>query len=527
MRKFKLLSLIAVVLVMAMAFSSCALFSAGFNKIYNKNYDVSADVYTDAKSISDLDGYTFTGESNDNFAVFTSGEGDNISTAIYSFRTGKVAIKLPTDVTTTYTVEFIDNAPVFRAVKTVTGDTETTVTHVYYDASGDSFISVEADKEVGVPTLVTPEIIVINSKVYDISEDGTVDEKAELPAYLSVHAFDDYTDKYFYDLGNTIVIYDDEFVPVATWTAPSYVENGISTFVLNNGNVLIQYAVLLDEDAKDFDVYNADGKYDLVSLILTPKGKVKEINLDYIVTEVIKNTELYDEDEDKEDNLYTNKFENLAVIARIENKKIDESVAGIDYVLMNNNGKAKTSLKLVDGQVYLPTMIAKDLFVVETLAGSAIVNAKGKVKFNITDDNVNIIGQYILTADAIYNFEFEKVYDLKSNEAEYLTVSGDTVLVVAGDEEKYSIIAFCNGEDEIIYKYDAEAESNKEFELVGDYGYLIIDNDAELPYSYYASNGKAIFSLESRAELVADGYDGTLLVSTVKDGVTVYYTVTK
>ncbi len=524
MKKFRLLALVAVLLVSVMVLSSCGTVW-NLNKVYNKNYDVSEEYYTNVEKLGDLTDFV-KAKSNSEFAIF--GKEDTIK--VFGFRKGEVLKTITTGEEADYDISFVSGAPIFCVTKTTPATEEgedDVVTNTYYDAQGDEILSVKANKEIGTPNVVSDKVVVINSVAYAIDvKTGAVEEKAEIPPYITAD-FDACTDKYYYDFEDTtIIIYDDEFVPTATWTAPSYAEMGLEPKVLNNGNVLVQYSVTLDEDAKDFDIYDEDGKYDLVTKIITPKGNVKNVNLDYIVMYVMSNYDLYDEAEEKEDNEFTNKFQNIAVIAKIENQQVDTSVEGLDYVLMNNSGKAQQSLKLVEGQAGAPVKIGDDLYAVETVYGEAVIKGNGKIKFTFTNDEVMKIGSYFVTEYAIYDLDFEKVYDLTEEDVAFDESVGDTVFVKEGDDDKYSIIAFCNGEKETVYSYDKESATNKEFEYT-DFGYLITDKEAEKPYTYYTANGEKLMNTVEKFIPVAEGYDGAMIVSVVEDGAVNYYLLTK
>ena len=85
-------------------------------------------------------------------------------------------------------------------------------------------------------------------------------------------------------------VYDRDFRSISHWCAPGYDMDGCDMYVLNNNNVLVQYKVILDNDAEKFDyVINNDDylnlKIDLAtfmpapvsSLITTPRMSISPI----------------------------------------------------------------------------------------------------------------------------------------------------------------------------------------------------------------------------------------------------------
>jgi len=528
MKKLKFLALLAMMLIAATLLCACGNL-ANLNKVFNEAFDTKEKLFTKAEEIADLEQYSLTA-SNSEFAVFAKTLDDGFTAyKIYNFRKAALVETYPNSKDTTYKISLLEGIPAYCVEK----ESGETTSKAYYDAAGNKFAEVEnVDKEISGAKKLNDKLAMINAVLYEIDQaEGKLEEKDAVPAYVSYNNITKANDEYFYALGNTVIIYNVDFEPVAVWTAPSYAKN-LSTFVMNNGAVLVQYSVVLDEDAKKFDYYDNGDKYDLVSFVLSTKGAVNNAKLDYVVKQLVPNYDLYDENLEKEENVYTDKFENLAVIARIENQLIDTNSVNFDFVLMNNAGKAQKSLKLVDGQIGIPERISEDLFVVQTVYGEAIVNEKGKVQFAVTEGNVKYFGGYIVVEGrAIYNLEFEVIYDLIEKDAEIAGYEGDTVFVKAGEkkDEKYEILAFVNGSDEpeSILTWDKTVESNKEFAVVDGVGYSIYD-PKEKTYTYYAADTTELLTVKGAIAFVASGDNGKVAIyKAVEDGVTKFYAFTK
>lgn len=547
MKKLKLLGLLAMMLIVATVLVACGSV-ANLKKVYNKDFDMNEKLFTKSEKISELEGFEpIEALSNDDFVAFAKPDEDgSIETKVYSFRKGEVVKSMITNEEDIYLVSFLSGAPVFCVQKTDVATeegAEDEVTRTYYDANGDEMQSVKAEYEVAEPMVVTEKLVIINAMIYNIDEvTGAATEKGALPAYVSYEKLA-HTDEYFYtEDDGAIVIYDLDFAPVAIYSAPSYAEwfdeEALNWNILNNGDVLVQYYVELDEDAKKFDFYEYYAKYDLVSLIVTAKGDVKNLDLDYIVDHVATNDILYDDTKEKEENLYTNKFENIAYIYRIENQKIDFSDVNKDIVLMNNSGKAQKSLKLVDGQIGMPVKVAEDLYAAQTVYGTALLNGKGKLQFAVTadEDIVAILGGFIVTEKAIYDMKFELVEDgdifandgvLYAEDPEDACFA-NTVFVKIGDDKKYDIVAYnaeFEGGKKTIYSYNEENEENDTFELFDGIGYVITDGDGNR--IYYNVKGAELLNTTAKAEIVADNGDDKIIVKLAEKDATNYYVLTQ
>lgn len=542
MKKFKLLAFVAMALVAVFALSSCGTVG-NFNKIFNEEYDFSADAYKTVTKISDLKDYTAV-NGNDTFVVFDKADSDgNVKTVVYSLITNSIVKTVESDDDIVYSVGFLSyGVPVCVITSTTvvdapnpdewdTGDygdvEEPTVTKTYYDATGKELLSVNADAEAGEPkVLYGSDYIVINAGVYKVdAEAGSVESVKEIPAYVSVDGLYGFNGEYFYAVADSsIIIYDADFAPVATYAAPSYAEN-MNEFVLNNGNVLVQYTVALAEDAMFYDFLEDGVKYNLVTKVLTVKGKEKTLPLNYFIEELMPNSYFYDEE--AEENEFTDKFENIAVIKKIKNHKVDEEEANWDIVMLNNNGMVGQSLKVVEGQyAEIPEKIGEDLFMVETVYGSAMIDSKGNVKFQITNSDVEVYGKYIIATNAIYDLSFTKIYDLGANDATIQTRFSDTIFVKAGEDDDYSYIMFdSNGNQKTIYTYDDDEEIY--CDIIPGLGYVIYERDDDVTeYEYFAIDGVKLIETEACMNMVATGSD-CMIVSVTEDEKTNFYVIKK
>ena len=528
MRKTKLVALSALILALVTALVSCGIGTASLSDILNTDYDVAEDVYTDNKALSELSGYVVA-NSNREFVVFASTDAPLPTYKVLSLRSGEVVGTFTNTATLVYNVELANGVPAFTVTKVDTPvenpiDAETT--YALYDTKGTEVKSTKYSAK--APFMLTDDLLVYDYATYTVGDDGALTKKDDIPEYVLIDNLDHYNDSYYYVMDDDeVAVYDHSFNLLSTYVAPDYAEVGTMA-VLNNGNVFVQYTYEVDEDSKKYDIDNSeDGesqKLNLVSLIVSAKnGKTTTLKLDYIVTQLITNEHLVDMAED----MYTDKFENLALIAPIVNKKVDFSDANIDIVTMNNKGKVQNSLKFVDNQeAGLVSKVAENRFVVRTLDGGLVyLDAKGKV-VKTMNSYMSIVGEYFVGKRAIYDLDLNKIYDLAEKEAFVLGTVANTVFVQVKTDTGYDIVAFCDGEEKVVYSYNNDGTTTAVFDIVNDFGYSIIDS-ASGDHKYYNANGDLIVTTTYALLVTASSseYD-TIVLSGLSEGKAVYHAFT-
>ena len=512
MKKTKLLLLVAALLVFVTMFNACGSM-ASVKSFLNEEYDPSNELFTSESAIAELTDYTLTDQSNDNFAIFASETPETISYKVFSFKANAVIATLA-DTASLFTFELFDEVPLLLVAKVAkpavpveddSSSVEIDVTYTAYDAQGENLKTFEKYKP-NAPKLVTFNSCIFDYAAYTIGNDGSLSKTVDIPEYVILNdSFLAFNDDYYYAYDDSAVyVYDHSFNIVSSYIAPSYYKN-LSTSVLNNGDILAQYVYEVDEDERKYDLsfcngeYEiGDGKFNLVSLIITAKnGKAKEVNLDYVVNTCINNYDLnnyykYME----EDSPYTEDFENIAIISPIVNKKIDGDIKNADLVFMNNKGKALDSLKVLDDQLPVLDSISKignDRYIVYTLSGASIIDAKGNIIKNMNNDALTLKGNYFESSRAIYDLDLNNIYDLIEKDASVIGFIGNTIFVQAETEKGYEIISFCNGDQKTIHTYDNTVADGLVFELVNGIGYVLI-NTVSNSYEYYNAEGKLILT---------------------------------
>lgn len=530
MKKSKLLVLLSVLMIAAMLLSSCG-GAKQLSKISSFKKVVSAGYMEDpaveaSVALTELNGYVIAEQSAE-FVLFKSGSG--VAGKVFSFRTGTIVKSLDSF----YDIDIYD-VPIFVVCTT---DEEDVSTYTAYDATGAELISTKDD--LGEPESFA-DLVRYGDALYAIDEEktGKLTKVLDVPETLLIDGTISWSEKYFYDMGSdyydreSVTIYDRDLAFVTAWYAPSTAES-ITFSVLNSGDVLVQYAMALDTHAEEYDYYESeDGltvKYDLVTKLITAKnGKVTDLDMNYVIEYAMSAYELERWDDTE---FLADKVENLAHVYPIIDQQVDTSDAARDLVLMNNKGKIQKSVKLVDAQLAgLPLLVDDDLYLVSTLYGQALTNAKGKVLDTINNDEMEIVGDYIVGEKAIYNLSMEKVYDLRANGASVFATMNDTVFVMKGEDPvlAYDIIAFCDGEQETLCSFNAEnVATTKSFITIENADCYAIFDAAIGEYTYYNAAGKELMKTKALlAAIPAEGQD-TVLLSGLDGETTVYFALTK
>lgn len=521
MKKIKLTALVSLLLITAMLFAACG-GEAGlktissYDAILNPDYNVNTGVKTSAIALERLDDYILT-QSNDNFAVFEKADfddGKETDLKVVSLRTGAVVVSQTSTEETVYSVTLSDTTPTFTLCKNY-GKNLGKFRYTLYDTAGNAVESTSSSQ--GNPSIFA-DMILYGASLYKEDKNGNLNWVTVIPENLTLssapHA---YSEDYFYiNTKYGIKIYDRDFNFTAYWDAPQAVsflrDEDITREVLNNGNVLIQYAVKLDDEATTYDFADAGSngliKYDLCTLILNPKnGNTTAVETNYIFSSLVSAFTL-SENEDADNRRFSNSFENIAEVYSIVDKRINSSSSGRDFVLVNNNGAVTASLKLAEHQgMDVPSKIANDTYLVSTEYGRAIVDGKGNTIQSINNWSLTIVGEYIVSERAIYDFNMEIVYDLKQNDAKVAgTFDGTIIIVEEVNDTTYEILRLNDGETNTLCTIDFSDEAldgrdNITWDVVA--GYYGIYRYATDEYSYYNAKGDLLLKGDYELETVA------------------------
>ena len=403
------------------------------------------------------------------------------------------------------------------------------------------------------------DLFCVDNKVYRIADDGSVafafdwNDFRELP-----EEYDSYEDEYvpaiekigdFYvnESYNGINIYDSELNLVVTFNAPSYAtrvgeppyaldyddDYNFNFNYLSNGNVLIQYAVEQDWMTDDYDYIEYGSKYNLYSfLVNAEKGKVKELDLDYVVFDT-----WYDEPGD-DDWFYNEKVENFAWITYLEDERLDMSETAAKAVSLGNNGKIDGVIdELIPNMApMVPELVANNRWIVYNLAGQEfLLNEKGDVIGEVSNlDWSGLTPDFLVMNGKIYDWDLNVKADLveQKMEGECLVLDHGVLFATEDDEVKI----YANGEVKTLIDKATAEEGDREIRIL-DYCtsmFVIVDTATEdtVKVEVYNSVGTkldiAIVNVEFDSDCIecyADSNNALLVSGIDEEGKRVYYRV--
>ncbi len=371
------------------------------------------------------------------------------------------------------------------------------------------------------------DLYVRDNVVYKVDEDGeeTLVKDFGISKIPSNIAYE--TDKYYiaatnyYNGGSykySYAFYNKSLELVYIYTAPEYISSSYSSAtvgILNNNNLIVQYAKQLHTDAKKYDYRTSNdslNKYSLTTLIVDPEaGTTEEIDVDYVLVSVTSANAL-----GEEDNYFVEGVENFTRVRYIDDdKQVDISDAAIDWVSMDNEGKILGSVKFDADLVSIPYPIDGGYYVARNLLGDYVIfNSDGSVVNTVSATTLSnmIGGKYIETDDAIYNIEGDKICDLKAKKAtnvEWLAGGSFIVEYYAHGAKNYDL--YVDGALKQTYtesdptltvnRFDRLVIENENMYYTVTFRGEINGNDT-YEYSYYNANGDMIGTFSNRMNVL-------------------------
>ncbi len=449
MRKVKvvLLSAIALAVVIALVLVAFSIFAT---KGILKYYDIELKAAAVVNSSTKLEYGEKTGQSGElvHF-VQTDAASGKVTSRVYNITSNKVVYtleKLPTDTSTTA----IHLASVAEAdyFYTVTTNTASDITAAeLYTADGTKLATAAKD-----PKYVeyNNDVIVFNRVAYAVNQDGVLTKAFDIDDFTNIASTASAdkvgTEYLYFKKSGSIVVTDKKGNVQATYDIRSYdaTNEAFHWYVLENGNVVAQYTFVLADNAEEFDftrtVAGAQVKYDVVTDVLrVGRNSVKDVDTDFLITGNFYNNNVdkiavVEEDFDK-NMAYVQRFED-GVLSDVAELVVLDNWLNIDY----------TAADIVAGTTYI-TKIADDLYLVrDRYSYTHIVNAQGKIQKSFADNmSVEVIENYVVTPNAIYNLEFEKVYDAEANGYTVVGGGANYVMMTKDVEGKTEVAKFANG----------------------------------------------------------------------------------
>ena len=549
MKNRKLLKLLAAILCVStllVTLSACATGTQkdkknAVKKLYNLKWELDTSIPTSVKNLG-VSGIVT--DYNENLMVFVDDTDDGTVTQVYSHLTGTVLFRetgrepvvyfayLPSGTENLYAVvkatlaaEIDELVSPFAEISLSVYDAKGTAVKTFTKEELTS--SIEDILEKDYPTWqlssqfedildallgdkissVCDGYFMLDKTVYAENEDGTVTAVKEFKFSSAPDVDYEYEGYFYYFDDEEILAYNDKLELTARYTVPSFAKS-TDIYMLNNGNILVQYRVILPEDAAAYDLWDKETKYDLVTEILSVKDDtVKKVDAKY----VIQNITPRDQDAELEDYL-SKKLDNLATVSFIdENKMIDQNDSALEYVLLDNEGGIDAFLTN-DKWQGLPIMLRKDLFYVSSLGGDIeLFNSKGETLCVMDFGMEMICGyQYITDGEIVYDLTGAEVYNLKANDMKLWSDRGTCAFFVKQEETLTTYYRFANGAVTEIAKVGGEGATARDVEF--GYAYYYVQNAETEKYAYYNYEGTLLCEVTSELDRVAEWEDGVVLI---------------
>ena len=335
---------------------------------------------------------------------------------------------------------------------------------------------------------VVNDLVIFDNKAYRVDKDTISYAFDASPLSAKIPECDYLTDEYNYVVDDGVWVYDDKYNLVSSYQVPTYADDS-TIFVLENGNIFVQYLVKQPSDAKSYDIVDEDGeKFTLTSLIVKAKnGKTSEKNLKYMalyITNEINSEDFRD--------MFNDKVDNCAVICEIEDKRIDLNAPRT--VTLKNSGRIDEYVdEYVSGQATALVLIADNRFIAVCKDGKTLLlDERGEKIGDITNayNQSAVKGSYILLDNKVYDLNLNEKLDLEEKELTVEYAGEDYIVLVKevkpkGSATEYSYYLYTNGETKELF---ANSITAKFFNASDEYIVFKVGNN----YNYYSINGTLI-----------------------------------
>lgn len=505
MKKIRFISLAALLLCMITVFASCG--AGGILKYVDVDVDADKPIVNSTKleygTLSDSRGdlASFVDLSTDKaifrvFNVSTNNVVYNKELTLEAYALFKV--KLYDIENKSYFVEYTYNAGNISAAK-------------LYSDSGAIIAESAKDPEYKE---ICDKMIVFNNAVYMIGKKGDIEKSFDIDefGYHGSSINISYAgDKYIYfEKSDAIPVtkFDGTFVSAYNIKQHYKIENW---FVLENGNIVIQYKAMLEDNAKSYDFVEESEdklvKYDLITEVFNvKKGSSREVDVDFIIDDILnRNNVGFDSSGMVED------FDlNMAEVRFIENKRVSKTS---EFCVLGNNLNVKSAFSdIVDGGRFA-YKVADNLFAVPDKYGMVnFVNKSGKLLKSICSDSIeDINSKHIVTDESIYDFKFNKVYDVKGGGYKVESVGNDFVILSKETADGTEYSRFSNGTVNVI----RAANSSDKYYGEALYGALYcikVYGDNGVIYNYYNSTGTLVAAYDDFIQVELTTESGFALI---------------
>lgn len=422
----RILALLCLCLTAVLLFCSCGGAALFDKKEIEKNDTHNAYDVTEVKTLS---GYRMeTNDYNAGYGVFSKTEAPNITYKVFSFVTGSVVCEI-TQKTSDLEPEFGFDGETGLCYIANTNADGVVVGYTLYGKDGTVIAKGKSD----IAPSFAGDRVLYDNKIYQ-AKDGALVEKAKVIDWNTalrgtLPSITDYADGVYANIdAASIVFYDEEFDVTGIYLMPESSFNPDVT-MLANGNVFVQYMVPLPLDAKNYDFSTSMAKFDLVQEVVKPNGKVSQVNLDGVVTEIVR---LDPDDYPLID------AENAVMLCPIKDKLLLSDDNAEIYEL-KNSGRLGAEFPKFDGDYAIDfTALGNGYLLAETgyTERTLLLNKNLKVIGDVSGCSA-FTDRYIVGIDGIYDYEMNRLLAFKKTDGKYsyVTTCGSNIILKYTDNE--------------------------------------------------------------------------------------------
>ena len=512
----RILALLCLCLTAVLLFCSCggaALFDKkeiAQNDTHN-TYDV-----TEVKALAGYQNITGNNGYNTGYGVFSKIDATNITYKVFSFVTGSIVCEI-TQKTSDLEPEFGFDGETGLCYIANTNADGVVVGYTIYGKDGTVIAKGKSD----IAPAFAKDRVLYDNKIYQV-KDGALVEKAKVVDWNTalrgtLPSITDYADGVYANIGtDSVVFYDEKFDVTGIYLMPESSFNPDVT-MLANGNVFVQYMVPLPLDAKNYDFSTNMAKFDLVQEVVKPNGNVSKVNLDGVVTEIVRlDTDAYPLID----------AENAVALCPIKDKLLLSDDNAEIYEL-KNNGRLGTEFPKFDGVYAIDfTALGNGYLLAETGYTERML---------LLDKNLKVIGdvsgcsdftdRYIVGIDGIYDYEMNRLLTFKKTDGKYsyVTTCGSNIILKFTDNETGDASAY------IFDGRETKLTSNyTRYQPLSDKLYTVLPIDTiDNTVTVYAPNGTVLAGDIMNPKIQSNRQnDNLFLYGTNASVETVYYYLT-
>ena len=536
MKSMKVIRIISLMLCALLLFSSCAIGATSLKSMIVPDTEYASPLLTLTKSAEVADLADFSKKTGELFYFITEAESNKLDKkhVVYNLETDQIVFTATESVSDRVIVTLdqisydYENHSYFTVQTTsyhLDGSQNLigleSVSTQLYDANGKKLA--EANRMTAVSEAI--DLLYFDGKCYRAQQDSFVHafDYSQLASFPSVN---DKSDSYYYDISKIsensyVTVYDLEMNFVSKYTLPMLAQWDVCT-VLENGSILLQYAVQVSDDATDYTLLAEDeNKYSVHTQLIDPKsGKAKELKTEYVLDYIRKTTNGAFAQE--------NGINTKALPAFVNAYRIEDHQATTPVTLIVGKDGAFTEMEPINGERLIDISLFDDnRWFIVTDNHRYLIDEKGKILGDVS--NAVRCGQFFYTVNGIFNSNLENIYDLGINHMTVTHALANAFLLQDADGALY-VYTGSGKPTEMIAKNSARTLHHCGYSY-----YIIADSTdaANVKYEVYSAAGTLLTTLESVShsynfsnvaiQEIGTSENAVLLHVVHKDGKEAYY----